>query len=64
MLIVSDCKAAASELYPPRTAEECSLLPRQQHKETVRTSQLTDSQLAEGHRIGLKASIMSPIQLP
>lgn len=66
-LFLPDCKAAASELYPPRTAEECSLLSRQQHKETVRTSQLAGSQLAESHvsnRIGLKASIMSTIQLP
>lgn len=37
VLIVPESKAAASELYPPRTAEEHSLLPRQQHKEPVRT---------------------------
>lgn len=66
-LIVPNSKAAASELYPPRTTEECSLLARQQHKEPVRTSQQAGSQLAEycvSNRIGLKASIMSTIQLP
>ncbi len=32
-------EAAVSELYPPRMAEECSLLPRQKHKEPVRAGQ-------------------------
>lgn len=45
-------KVATSELYTPRRAEaeECSLLPRQQHKEPVRTRQLAGSQLAESHQ--------------